>query len=372
MRVAFQGSLGFGGLGTVTRELSRNLARHVDVTVFDVLRSFRTGLTMKEVGNIGISKPTFLRGVPVNLPFQAFGFRSCDLVHINYASYGLSALISKQLAGLPFVETFHGIPQPELENGYDKLGYIAEHWALRLTSQSASSVVSDSDYIRRELRKRYSIRSTTVYLGVDIARFLPPSVREATEARRRLGIREKDQVVLYAGRLTPWKDPLTLVRAASLVIRERKDVAFHLVGIGPLLDDIKRMARSLGIQDKVFVVTDADYFHGLTDYYKAADVFVLPTRKEGFGLVVLEAMASGLCVIASDGGAPPELLGEAGMLFETGNYDSLAETILRVLSDDLLRQKLGAEARDRAVRTFTWDRCAQAYIRIYKEVAGLG
>src|SRR5207245_901906 len=199
-----------------------------------------------------------------------------------------------------------------------------------------------------------------------------PTAKEETEARRRLGIRESDRVVLYAGRLTPWKDPLTLVRAANLVIRERKDVAFHLVGIGPLLDDIKRLIKSLGIQDRVFVATDADYFHGLTDYYKAADVFVLPTRKEGFGLVVLEAMASGLCVIASDGGAPSELLGEAGMLFETGNHDSLAEIILRVLSDDHLRQKLGTEARARAVQTFTWDKCAQAYLRIYKEVPGMG
>jgi len=371
-KIAFQGSLGYGGVGTVTRELPRHLARYVDVTVFDVLRSYGTGMSLVDVERIGVSNPTRLRRMPVNLPFQAIGFLAYELVHINYASYGLSALIGNQLAKLPFVETVHGVPQPELESGYDRLGYFAEEWALQLTSKRAHAVVSDSDYIREELRKRYAIRSETIHLGVDTERFHPPTSAQAKAARKRVGIRENERVVLYAGRLTTWKDPLTLVRAASLVLRESKTVAFHFVGKGPLLEEILRLAKILGIQDKVSVATDPEYFHGLTDYYDAADIFVLPTRKEGFGLVVLEAMASGLCVIASDGGASPELLGKAGMLFETRNYDSLADTILRVLSDDPLRQKLGIEARTRAVRMFSWDKCAQAYLRIYKEVLGAG
>jgi glycosyltransferase involved in cell wall biosynthesis len=372
LKVAFQGSLGFGGLGTVTRELAANLAKHVDVTVFDVLRSFQTGLSLPEVRRVGISDPTALRRMPVNLPFQALGFRTSDLVHVNYASYGISALMSNQISRLPYVETVHGIPQPEFENGYDKLGYVAEQWALRLTAKRASAVVADSDYICEELRKRFSIRSTKINLGVDIERFFPPTADEVVAARDRLGIRPTERVVLYAGRLTPWKDPLTLVRAAGLVARENKDVIFHLVGRGPLLNEVLRTAKLLKVQDKVTVATNPDYLHGLADYYKAADIFVLPTRKEGFGLVVLEAMASGLCVIASDGGAPRELLGQTGEFFKTRDHFSLATAILNMLSNDSFRQKLGANARARAVERFRWEKCARSYIEIYQDIMGKG
>jgi glycosyltransferase involved in cell wall biosynthesis len=177
-------------------------------------------------------------------------------------------------------------------------------------------------------------------------------------------------MVLFAGRLTLWKDPLTLVRAAEIVLHDRSDVSFHFVGRGPLHREINALSKSLGIQSRVFVASGPDYFHGLTDYYKAADLFVLTTNKEGFGLVVLEAMASGLCVIASDGGAPPELLRESGLLFRTGDHVSLAETILRVVSDDVLTKKLGLAARERATEMYTWEKCAQAYVRIYQETLG--
>jgi glycosyltransferase involved in cell wall biosynthesis len=219
-------------------------------------------MSLTDVENIGVSKPTRLKRMPVNLPFQALGFLAFELVHINYASYGLSAVIANQLAKLPFVETVHGVPQPELESGYDRLGYLAEEWALQLTSKRAHSVVSDSDYIREELQKRYAIRSETIHLGVDTERFHPPTVLETKAARERLGIRENERVVLYAGRLTTWKDPLTLVRAASVVLRESKTTTFHLVGRGPLLGEISRLAKILGIRDRVSVATDPDYFHG--------------------------------------------------------------------------------------------------------------
>ncbi len=371
MKVAFQGSLGFGGLGTVTRELAGHIARYADVTVFDVLRSYQTGMSLSEVERVGVSDRGFATRIPFNLPFQAIGFRKYDMVHINYAMYGTAALISNQIARLPFIETVHGIPQPEYESGYDKLGYIAESWALPLTSGNASLVVADSDYIRDELRKRYAIRSVTIPLGVDPRRFAPPTDLEARAARERLGVSEEDTMILYAGRLTSWKDPLTIVRAAKIVLHDRSDATFHFVGRGPLHKEILGLAKSLGIQDRVSVASSPDYFHGLTDYYKAADLFILPTRKEGFGLVMLEAMASGLCVIASDGGASPELLRESGILFRTGDHFSLARSVLSVVSDDALRRKLGVAARERATKLFTWERCAQAYARIYDETLGV-
>jgi glycosyltransferase involved in cell wall biosynthesis len=368
LKVAFQGSLGFGGLGTVTRELTRHLARYVDISVFDVLRTYHTGLSVSEIEKVPIANLGLKTRFRFNLPFHSIGFRNHDIIHINYAFYGIPALICNQLDQTPFVETVHGIPQPEFERGLDEFGYFAEKCALSLTSRRASSLVSDSIYIREEMRRRYAAKSTTIPLGVDTERFFPSTDSEAKAARKRLAISEGDRVVVYVGRLHPWKDPFTLVRAASLVLKERKDVSFRLVGKGPLLDDVVRLIRILGVQDRVLVASDPDYYNGLTDYYRAADVFVLPTKKEGFGLVVLEAMASGLCVIASDGGAPPELLGDSGLLFRTGDSRSLSETILNVLSDDALRRRLGIAARARAVEMYTWEKCALSYLRLYKQI----
>jgi glycosyltransferase involved in cell wall biosynthesis len=368
LKVAFQGSLSFGGVGTVTRELPPRLARHASVVVFDVNRFRLGGLSPSDAEATGIYARGMSLGPPLNVFRHAIAFRRFDIVHVNYGLYGVSAFASNKLSRVPYVETVHGIPQPELESGYDKVGYFAEQWALPLTSGSASLVVSDSEYIRRGLKSRYSIESQLIPLGVDVNRFHPPTKEEASIARRKLGIRTEEVVVLFAGRLHPWKDPLTLVRAAPPVLESERNARIFLVGKGSMEQSVHDLAESLGVAKKVTVVNNVDYNNGLTDYYLASDIFVLPTKKEGFGLVLLEAMASGLPVVASDGGASPELIGESGLLFRTGDPFSLAQEILSLASDRSFRERLGRQARERAVNLFDWERCSNSYLQAYSNI----
>ncbi len=369
MRVAFQGSLSFGGVGTVTRELTRRLARHVSLVVFDVNRFRLRGLDSAQVEATEIYKRSIPLGPPLNVFRHAFAFRRFDVAHINYGLFGVSALMSKRVSSTPYVETVHGIPQPELEKGYDRLGYLAESWALPITSGSASLVVCPSEYIRNGLKLRFGIESSVIPWGVDVNRFHPPTREERRQIRNKLQLKDEDFAVLFAGRLHPWKDPLTLVRATRLLVENYRTVRTFFVGNGSLEQSIHDTAKSLNIAKNVTIVNDVDYYTGLTEYYRASDLFVLPTKKEGFGLVLLEAMASGLPVVASDGGAAPEIVGDSGSLFRTGDPLSLANRMLPLASDRALRERLGERARERAVGLFDWEQCCRSYIRAYSRIS---
>ncbi len=366
--MAFQGSLGFGGLGTVTRELPQRLAAYASITIFDIGQPSVRQSESSRIGRLGIHAERKLKNLPISLLVHAASFRDFDLIHVNYALLGSAATLCNRLCRIPYVFTVHGIPQPEYEKGYDKLGYIAEKLALPLTSARASLVVADSEYIRSQLQARFSTRSIVIPLGVDTQRFTPATREEISRIRRKFGISGTDRVVLYAGRLHPWKEPLLLVHAAKHVLEQIPNAIFYLVGRGPLQTVIAETVRKLGIEDRVCVVTEADYYNGLTDYYKMADLFVLPTRREGFGLVILEAMSCGLPVVASHQGAAPELVGDCGVLFKPGDPYSLSERIVYLLSNAPLHLRLREKARARVVEKFEWDHCAKSYLRIYSRV----
>ena len=346
------------------------MAVRTEVIIFDVSGFRRHGLTYTDIEASTISNRNISFGVTLNFPFHALAFRRFDIIHVNYGLYGMSAFLSNQFFGVPYLETVHGLPQPEIENGYDKLGYVAERWALPLTSGRASVVVSDSEYIQKELKSRFGIKSEVIPLGVDLERFHPPTKEKAAVVRRKLGIKDDDFVILFAGRFHSWKDPLTLLRAVNLLLQENGHIRVFFVGRGPMERNIKDLANSYGIAQNVTVVTDVDYYHGLKEYYLASDVFVLPTRKEGFGLVILEAMASGLPVVASDSGSAPELVGGSGLLFRTGDDESLSQKLMALIQDKELRGRIANEARARTVKLFSWEKCSSSYWRTYSRALG--
>jgi len=111
-----------------------------------------------------------------------------------------------------------------------------------------------------------------------------------------------------------------------------------------------------------------DYVKHLNLFYAASDVFVLPTFNDNFGLVVAEAMACGKPVIVSNRGAPQELIGDTGLIFEYGSHHELADKIAILLENEDLRQKLGVKARKRIAENFTWDKAAGKYADLYEKI----
>jgi len=119
---------------------------------------------------------------------------------------------------IPFIFTLHGIPEPWLQLSLsDKVAYTIEYYSLPLVASQSSAVVAVSKYVKEMLKRRYNVDSEVIHHGIDANTFKP---KNKTQSKRELGYKETDFVVLFIGKLHPYKDPLTLAaRATSIPLR---------------------------------------------------------------------------------------------------------------------------------------------------------
>lgn len=197
-------------------------------------------------------------------------------------------------------------------------------------------------------------RVAVVPNGVDLSRFAPKHFYEI----------EGIPHICHIGRFQEAKNHRTIVEAASLLKKKGADAVFDLYGEGSLMEETRRLANERGVDDMVV-------FHGLTNdvprALAAADVFILPSIWEGIPMVIAEAMAAGLPIVASRVGGVPDMIedGTDGILCEPTGA-SLAEGIEHALSDVLLRESLGTAAR-RKSHLFSFDLMAEHYLKVYTE-----
>ncbi len=218
----------------------------------------------------------------------------------------------------------------------------------------------------RALRGR---RLEIVPSAVDVRRFRPDL--DGSAVRERLGL-TGHRVLAFTGRLVPHKGVDVILRA----LRDLPaDVALLLVGHGPRLADLQALARRLGVEGRVRFctsVTDEE----LPYYLRAADIFVFPSqnRLEGFGLVVAEAMASGLPVIIADMPGVREVIepGHEGLLVEPLIARDLVSKILELLDDPARRQVMGAAARKRAEERYSLEIVARQLLTVYEGLRAAG
>ena len=249
-----------------------------------------------------------------------------DLVQANFASVGLLAVLLKSLFKIPFVLSLHGLPQPWLNRKFtDKIKYSVERKMLRFVGSKASAVIVVSHYVKDGLIQNFGLKSKVIHHGIDLSLITP---FDKKWAKKRIGFEETDFIVLFVGKLIPYKDPFTLLEGIRYAAKRRKDIRLIIVGTGELDKEIHIKTRKLKLEDKItfFKFIDKEQ---LRMCYSAADLFVLPSVNEAFGIVLLEAMAFGLPIIASNSGACPEVVGNAGLLFNQGDYKDLGEKLLR-------------------------------------------
>jgi glycosyltransferase involved in cell wall biosynthesis len=279
------------------------------------------------------------------------------LAHHHLARYGPAL-------GRPYLLTAHDLIRWHDLRARDGTVHISRPRARdRLWSRldyagfrRAAALVVPSDFTRRELHAHLGIpheRVHVVPLGVDHVLFRP--------VERRLA---EPPYVLFVGSEHPRKDLPTLLRALSLVRRDRRFRAVRLVKVGAagsaeadFRAPAARVIRELGLAGAVVFtgpVPDAD----LPAYYSGAECLVLPSRAEGFGLPPLEAMACGCPVVVSTAGALPEVTGGAAVQVPPANPDSLAAALVTVLADDRARGELRRLGLARAA-AYTWERTAR-------------
>ncbi len=207
-------------------------------------------------------------------------------------------------------------------------------------------------------------RVRTVYDGVP-ARAHPDAGRRAL-LRAELELPVGVPIIGSVGALAPHKDPLTLLRGAAIVLRERPTVRFLLVGEGALRREIEREARALGISDRVIL---AGFRDDPIDCLSLLDVFAVASHLEGLNTTVLDAMALGLPIVATRAGGIPEIVvdGECGLLVPPADPEALGRALLLLLDDRERAARLGAAARERS-RSFTEERMVSETERAYRVV----
>ncbi len=239
-------------------------------------------------------------------------------------------------------------------------------WCLRESARRSAAVLTVSETSRRDLIAALRLdaavagRVQAIHNGVD------PSLAPADSTRRRAA--QAARTILYVGRLDPYKQVVSLVRAFGMV-RRRCACPLHLVIVGPedvRYPEARQMTEALGLKESVtflgFLRADE-----LRATYQEATMLVNPSRYEGFGLQLVEAMRCGVPVVCTDGGAQPEVVGDAARVVPAGDTHALAEAMVELLTDETQRQTLIARGLQRA-GSFDWDRTAAATLAVYRRL----
>lgn len=306
-----------------------------------------------------------------------------DLVHAHYWLSGRAGRILAERWGVPLVASFHTLgrvknrslapgdaPEPMIR-------LSGEHGVIRAADRILAPTVDEASYLVG-LYRAAPERIRVVPPGVDHRMFSPGP---GQEGRRALGLEGK-RVALFVGRLQPHKAPDVAVLALAH-LRERapalaRDLVLAVVG-GPSGGSagnparLREVAASARLADAVRLFDPVPH-ESLPPIYRAADLVLMPSRSESFGLVALEAQATGIPVVASSvGGLRVAVAHErSGLLVEGHEPAAYAEAMLRVLSDRALEDRMRREAR-RHAGAFSWDRTADQLLSSYGElVPGLG
>jgi len=277
----------------------------------------------------------------------------------------VAALVSK-LTDVPLVYTIQG---PGTRTGHPVVDTVVTcyDWTIeRLIVRQAKRVVSLSKRLIPRITQWGAKESniSVIPSGVDYHHFDSERTgvkSKAASLRNELHI-DKNIVIGYLGRLSPVKGLIYLIRAVKQVQTKYPNIVLLIVGDGALRKDLEMMAEDLGIK-AIFAGWQTD----TTPYYSIMDIFVLPSFFEGLPNVILEAMAMGKPIVATNIGGNPDLVvhGQNGFLVSPGNVESLADAIETLILNADLRVKMGCESSDMIRERFDWNVIAPHIEKVY-------
>lgn len=285
-----------------------------------------------------------------------------DIVHAFLGFANVAASLVGRLLGVPVVIWSYR----DLEVWKTRPRWLLDRAALRW----ADAVTCCSDAVRRFVLAHVNgqaAKFSMIHNGVDVELFR--SARPVS--RSELGVRDGVAVIGTVARLDEPKKGLTVLLRALAGIAARSDVPdwqVLLVGDGPARAELERTAAELGLAGQVVF---AGVRRDIPSVLRVLDVFVCPSLYEGFGIVIVEAMAAGRPVVASAVGGVPEIVvdGETGLLVPAGDAPALADAIARLLRDPASARQMGARGGDRARELFSVERMVRQHERLYEALS---
>ena len=286
-----------------------------------------------------------------------------DLIHLHLPDpfNSVFALAASKIRGKPLFVTYHA---DIIKDRWYHIPFKFAYWFFMyaVLSSAVRIFLTTPNYVAgSQIPNKHRRKVEIVHNFVDAERFNP----ELSGARiRKEYSLENKKMILFLGRLVPYKGVEYLIKAYAKVKVSVKDAVLVIAGSGPLEDELKKMACDLKAEDALFVKAADDE---IPEYYAACDVFVLPsvTRQEAFGIALLEAMASGKPTITTNISGMPYVVGDAGITVSPRDADALSSAIIAILSDQNLAKELGKKGRERVEKEFRKEIVAEKILKAY-------
>ena len=307
--------------------------------------------------------------------FQLYKLFRCerfDLVHSHMPKTGLLGMLAAWLAGVPIrINTFHGEVWATRSGWRRRALKLIDQFVGLLATDILAVSPSQQDFLVKEgvfSPGKAKVIGAGSICGVDPLRFHPD-----TEVRRMirhdLGIAQNAKVILFVGRLNRDKGMLDLAAAFDAIAKRHADVELLLVGAE---EDVP-FSR---IQKICYAESDRLHYVSFTPaperYMMAADILCLPSYREGFGMAIIEAAACCVPAVASRIYGITDAVedGKTGLLFPAGDVNTLTQVLLKLITENELRQQMGNAARVRALELFSSDRITEGMLALYGELLG--
>ena len=323
----------------------------------DVINQLPDGLLRKVANYLLSALRSLMNSVYLVRLARIYLKEGVDIVHVNNGLNNLTPALVSVLLGRKFVVHIHGMQNP---------GFIQ-----KILINKVPKFITISGFMKLGLIENGfpEERLVVIHNPICSADVSPETI---IDLRKYYSIAEDEQVLGIVGRITRWKGHIEFLKAANRVMQAVPGLKVIIVGdfSGDSLyrDEIMQLVEASGHKDRIIFT---GYVKDVERYYSVMDVCVHASiEPEPFGLVITEAMASGVAVIASDRGAPQEIItaGEDGFLVNPEDTEKLASTIIRLLGDDGLRSRIAARAKERVLRDYQADDYARAMERVYLAV----
>lgn len=370
MRIAMICYPSYGGSGVVATELGKRLAERGHVVHFiSYERPFKLDVFHENLfyHEVGVFDYPLFKFPPYSLALtgkivEIAKWADLDVVHVHYAiPHTLSAHLAKQMLRdrrLPVVTTLHGTDITVV--GHDEQFYDVTKFSIEVSD----GVTAVSESLRRQTIEMFKIdrEIRTIYNFVDPEEYKPVRCREL---RRRFAP-DDEKILVHVSNFRPVKRVHDVVEIFRRV-NEKVPARLLLVGDGPDSPAAHNQVRELGLMERVRFLGKQER---VVELLSMSDLFLLPSEKESFGLVALEAMACEVPVIASNAGGIPETVkdGETGFLFPVGRIEEMGAAAADILQKPEKLREMGKRARFEAIKKFHIDDIVSSYENYYENV----